>query len=476
MRDLAERLRSIVRQDHGGAAVRRELTYVPDGDAYAGDPGHAARLLGGEPLDERGGCVVIDRVWQADAWHGRRPVGSFMAKPEAPIGLFDARAASAPSWAERVVFFDLETTGLSGGAGTLAFLAGCAWFEDGNLRVRQFFLTAPAGERAMLDALARVFDEATLLVTFNGRTFDIPLMETRWAFHRTAAPTDDLPHFDMLPPARRLWGRRSLRDAASDETVEPSSCSLSALERSVLGFHRIGDVPGFEIPARYFHFLRTGDGGVINGVLDHNRHDLVSLAGVMARALALAEDGPDACHEGIERLALGRLYAGAGQTDRARLCFERAAEDDDRDVRRHALARLAALLGRAGRHDEAAAAWQQVLDLARPALNLSSSTRGHGPLDPATRGCGPDERATRGRGPHDPLTGGRAHGPLERRALEALAIHHEHRARDLAAARQYADGLSRTASGRARQDAAHRLGRIDRKLKGKDAGHRLFTS
>jgi hypothetical protein len=416
-------------------------------------------VLGGEPLDDRGSCVVIDRVWQADEWHGRRPVRSFMARPEAPIGLFDARAASAPSWAERVVFFDLETTGLSGGAGTLAFLAGCAWFEDGNLRVRQFFLTAPAGERAMLDALARVFDEATLLVTFNGRTFDIPLMETRWAFHRTAAPTDDLPHFDMLPPARRLWGRRSLRDAASDEAVEPASCSLTALERSVLGFHRIGDVPGFEMPARYFHFLRTGDGGVIEGVLDHNRHDLVSLAGVMARALALAEDGPDACHEGIERLALGRLYAGAGQMDRARLCFERAAEDDDRDVRRHALARLAALLGRGGRHDEAAAAWQQVLDLARP-----RSTSGMAPSARSMGRLASSERSASGL------------GPLERRAMQALAIHHEHRARDLAAAREYADRLNRSASGRARQDAAHRLGRIDRKLKGKDAGHRLFTS
>jgi uncharacterized protein YprB with RNaseH-like and TPR domain len=108
-------------------------------------------------------------------------------------------------WWRRLVFFDIETTGLSGGAGTLAFLCGVAWFDDEGLRVRQFFLSGPSGEKAMLAGLADVFRDASLLVTYNGRTFDVPLMETRWAFHRAAAPTDGMPHFDMLPPARRLW-------------------------------------------------------------------------------------------------------------------------------------------------------------------------------------------------------------------------------------------------------------------------------
>ena len=119
------------------------------------------------------------------------------------------------------MFFDLETTGLSGGAGTLAFLAGCGWFEGEAFRVRQFFLSSPVGRaRDAAPRSAQIFDEASLLVTFNGRTFDVPLMETRWAFHRTAAPTDDLPHFDMLPPARRLWGRRELR-GSDDEAETP---------------------------------------------------------------------------------------------------------------------------------------------------------------------------------------------------------------------------------------------------------------
>jgi tetratricopeptide (TPR) repeat protein len=282
----------------------------------------------------------------------------------------------------------------------------------------------------MLESLGRIMDDATLLVTFNGRTFDVPLMETRWAFHRSSAATDDLPHFDMLPSARRLWGRREVGDVP-----ERASCTLSALERSVLGFHRVGDVPGLEIPVRYFHFLRTGEARAIEGVLEHNRHDLLSLAGVMSHALSLAREGPEACTEPGEQLALGRLYERVGERDRAMKAFELAAAGDDRELRPHAFARLATLLARLDRHDEAATAWRAVLD----------STRGR-------RG---------------------ASAPLARRATEALAIHHEHRVRDLPAARTYAAQLHADAAGRSQHDAAHRLGRIDRKLATRESKERL---
>ncbi len=190
-------------------------------------------------------------------------------------------------------------------------------------------------------------------MTYNGRSFDVPLMEMRWAFHRTPAPTGALPHFDMLPPARRLWSRR---DGADGE-----GCTLAALERAILGFARAADVPGFEIPARYFHFVRTGETSDIEGILDHNRHDLVSLAGVLAHALWLADEGADACREDSERVALGRLYERAGDVARAEQAFERARSSADPDARRHALSRLAAIFRRAGRHDEAARAWRDVL-------------------------------------------------------------------------------------------------------------------
>ena len=118
-----------------------------------------------------------------------------------------------------MVFFDIETTGLSGGAGTLAFLVGCGWFDDADSRVRQFFLAGPAGERAHARRRSlTILSEASLLVTFNGRTFDVPFMETRWAFHRAAPPTDDAAAFRHA--ARRATAVAPARRGASAPTAD----------------------------------------------------------------------------------------------------------------------------------------------------------------------------------------------------------------------------------------------------------------
>jgi uncharacterized protein YprB with RNaseH-like and TPR domain len=409
MRDLTSRLREIVGRDGAPRAPlepRRELTYVPE------VRGVSERHAGGDEA-----CVVIDERYAAHRSHGRRSIEACAPVADAPLHLFDPRLASSGDWARRVVFFDIETTGLSGGAGTMAFLAGCGWFEPDGFVVRQFFLASPAGERAMLEALAGVFREASLLVTYNGRTFDVPFMEMRWAFHRAPVPTDDVPHFDLLPAARRLWRRR---EAAGD-----AGCSLSTLEGDVLGFHRVGDVPGFEIPARYFQFLRSGDRTVVDGVLEHNRHDLVSLAALMSHALWLASEGPMACREPSERLALGRLYERAGRMEAAAEAYDLAARTDDLSMRCDALVHLAVLHRRARRFDQAAVCWQAVLDTARRRPSLAGAAR---------------------------------------RAAEALAIHHEHRLKDATTARRYAEVLRRGTDGRGEREAVHRLDRLNRKI------------
>jgi uncharacterized protein YprB with RNaseH-like and TPR domain len=418
MRDLTSRLRAIVRTpipDRSGAGdAPRELTYEPElGLTGVMDPEAVADALGGEVRGgEAGRFVAVDRVWDGEAWHGRRQVSSFALDDASRLSFFDPRLEGAPGLAERPVFFDIETTGLSGGAGTVAFLVGCGWFEGASFRVRQFMLAGPAGEAAMLDALAAVFADASLLVTYNGRTFDIPTMETRWAFHRKPSGAEDVPHFDMLPPARRLWGG--------------GDCSLIALERSRLGFFRVGDVPGFEIPGRYFQVLRTGDARVIEDVLEHNRLDLLSLAAVSARALQIAAGGPESCDDAGELAGLGRLCERCGDEDAAIRAYGLAARDADRQTRARTLVRLAILLRRRGRYDEAATAWQGVADAANRQVGLRS---------------------------------------IERHAMRALAIHHEHRAQDLEAARRYAERLEAHADGRHADLARHRLNRIDRKLR-----------
>ena len=183
------------------------------------------------------------------------------------------------------VFLDLETTGLSGGAGTYAFLVGCACFaDDGSFVVRQHLMISPAGEPAMLRAVSAELEAAGALVSFNGKSFDAPMLETRYLFHRLPWPAGGLAHVDALHPSRHFWG-------------DAGGCSLTVLESQVLGARRTGDVSGMEIPARYFQFLRTGDARPLEAVLEHNRLDLLSLAGLTSRLLATAGgrsiDGPE---------------------------------------------------------------------------------------------------------------------------------------------------------------------------------------
>lgn len=433
-KDLSERLRAIVKNAVATTESRaafdapvRELTVEPEVNATsAHDLEGIADALGGRAVVEgNASLVVIDRVYDATQSHGRWPIEASRPRQSAPLDVFDAKTARTPMWASRPVFFDTETTGLSGGAGTIAFLVGLGWFEDDDsFRVRQWLLTSQAGERLLLKQLGAALDEASLLVSYNGRTFDVPLMDMRCAFHRQSSPFDGMPHFDMLPSARKLWSKR---ESAFDLTSADgsSSCSLSTLERDVLGFHRVGDVPGFEIPARYFQFLRTGDHRLLEGVLDHHRHDIVSLAVLMAHGLRLVEHGPDMCRDDHEVVALGQIYERSGDLARAMAAYERASQAPDRYVRAHAFSRLGLLHRRASRHDEAARAWQGVLEAAGGRRSLFR---------------------------------------LERMATEALAIHHEHRANDLDAAKKFAETMKKQVSGRAAADASHRLARLERKL------------
>ncbi len=251
----------------------------------------------------------------------------------------DRRRVGVPT-AGPLLFFDLETTGLSGGAGTLAFLVGCGYFDDDGFHTRQLFLSGYEAEREVLDALTALAGRFGGLVTFNGRTFDVPLIETRYLFHRLESPFADMPHFDMLHPARKLWRRRNIAQPSHRERWsggrpgEGASCALGALEEAILGVERVGDVPGFEIPSRYFHYLRTGDLAPLEPVFEHNRLDLLSLAAITAIAARMAGEGPAGAPTPHEALAMGRIYVRLGRCDEAETCFARAG-----GTRRRALGR-----------------------------------------------------------------------------------------------------------------------------------------
>jgi len=428
--DLTSRLRSIVRPPN---AAPRELTYEPDTGRYEAtiDIDRVADVLGGQVVDNRfGRALIVDRRYESDRFHGTRRVGDCAVADDGALMLLDPTLRPPDGGGSRTLFVDLETTGLSGGAGTVAFLVGCGWFDMGAFQVRQFLLTSHASERALLCAVAECFGATSLLVTYNGKTFDVPVMETRWLFHRMPLPLESVRHFDMLHPARRLWRARldPSREASGD-----GGCRLATLERVLCDVTRVGDIPGMDIPARFFRFLRSGDARPLEPVLEHNRLDLISLAAVCAHAVQLVDEGTPRCRDGAEALALGRVYERAGCVDRAIAAYEHAAADPSAhvDVVLEAIYRLGLRLRRA-----------------RRVLDGQQGTGGHRSALLA---------------------------PLRQYAVEALAIHHEHREKDYEGAKELTLRLldeGDETGVRVKADATrHRLARLEKKIARKSDSH-----
>jgi uncharacterized protein YprB with RNaseH-like and TPR domain len=404
--------------EHGGSTEQDPPYGAPDYDAIAD-------VLDGQ-WQERDGqrYLVVDRMYVPGYRHGSMALADGLPPSDGmwPRLSLLAGASSHPRSVApaQLLFIDLETTGIAGGAGTYAFLVGCGWFAGGTFRIRQFFLSSFTAERALLEAVGDLAADTGAVVSYNGKSFDLPLIETRFALHRLTSPFGEMPHIDMLHPARRMW--RTTDTSAGDMS---SSCRLSTLEQHLCGYVRDGDVAGFEIPARYFRYVHTADPRPLAAVLEHNRLDLISLALVTARAAQLLEDGPAAARTAREALGMGRLYERGGMMSEAKSSFARAIDFDDagEDVRAEALRAFAIIARRLRQYDDAADAWRRV-------LGLTMCPR-----------------------------------PIEREASEALAVHLEHRRRDPASARDFAVRLLESDESLTRRQAAeYRLARIDRKL------------
>jgi len=247
----------------------------------------------------------------------------------------------APDDLRRPLFLDTETTGLSGGTGTVAFLVGLAWRDADGLTLAQYLLRDFNEENALLWAVGQCVNEAGVLVSYNGRCFDWPLLQTRLVMRRAAWPSP--PHVDLLTLARRIF-RPRLPD-----------CALQTIEQAVLDLHRADDLPGSLIPSRYFAWLRDGDPHVLDPVFSHNRQDVLSMALLLARFETVLR-GAGHLHP-LDRFGRARFLETRG--------FHGEAIEEYRQLWRHrpkgtqplmggALGlRLARLLRRQGRWEEA---------------------------------------------------------------------------------------------------------------------------
>ncbi|MGI6239355.1 MAG: ribonuclease H-like domain-containing protein [Christensenellales bacterium] len=212
---------------------------------------------------------------------------------------------------ERCLFLDTETTGLSGGAGTVAFLVGLGTIERGVMTIEQLFMRDYSDEAELLAQLSMRMKDRDCVVTFNGRSFDLPLLRARFTLNRMRE-FPELFDLDLLHPARRAWKLR----------IE--SCRLSNIEEQILGIARVDDLPGAEVPARYFDFLKTGDMGLIDDVLRHNKQDIATLAQLLA-ALAGVYRHPEQQAHALDLFSLGKALERQGESAQARELYRLSA-------------------------------------------------------------------------------------------------------------------------------------------------------
>lgn len=209
------------------------------------------------------------------------------------------------------LFMDTETSGLSGGTGTLVFLIGIGRFTDEGFALTQFFLREPSEEPAYLQALLEEIDDIQVLVTYNGRAFDVPLINNRLTLNYEKKLFGDVTHLDLLMLARKIW-----RDSLP-------SRSLGRIETDILGVSRTEeDIPGWMIPEMYFNYLKTGDARPLRSVFYHNAMDILSLAALLNKtALLLEAPEMSVVDKPIELIAIGKLFEEMGFLDEAVSCY-----------------------------------------------------------------------------------------------------------------------------------------------------------
>jgi uncharacterized protein YprB with RNaseH-like and TPR domain len=261
----------------------------------------------------------LERLYARHKQHGSADIGALAELPENFLDTLSNNeiASSSP---ERWAFLDTETTGLMGGSGTYAFLIGVGRITSEGFRVRQFFMREYAEERSILAALENHLRQFDVLITYNGKSYDQPLLETRYRMTRQKPPFSRLGHLDLLHGARRLWKLRL------------ENCRLVQLEQQILGMLREGDLAGELIPYVYFDFLRSRDATRLVPIFHHNAMDILTLA--CLTAIVPAAFGATDCESlaglgishGADLAGLARWLLAGGEYEQALALFRRAVK------------------------------------------------------------------------------------------------------------------------------------------------------
>ena len=294
-----------------------------------------------------GETFIHEERYAADYAHGRIPITLTSSLGMLAEWVKDERVREMD--VDFFAFLDTETSGMAGGTGTYAFLVGAGRFIEGEFVLQQFFMRDPGEEAALLESLAEFLAPCQALVTYNGKSFDAPLLRTRYILHDIPIPFEDYAHVDLLHLARRLW-----RDRLPSRT-------LKYIEENLMDAPRTSEeVPGYEIPWLYFDYLRTGDVSEMKGIFYHNAMDIVALAAMFSHTAALLHDPFDGrIQHGLDFIAVAKLFEDLGHWDEAAQLYERGLEHSITEADfGAAVKRLSTLQKRRGDLKQAVQLWQ----------------------------------------------------------------------------------------------------------------------
>lgn len=251
----------------------------------------------------------------------------------------------------KTIFLDTETTGLAGGAGTYIFLIGAGYFEGDQFCVRQYFMRDFNEERALLSAVNELLSNFEAIVSYNGKTFDFPLIQSRFIMSGMKLKLDNPGHFDLLYPARRLWKRRL------------ENCSLSTVERDILGVIRENDVPGYLVPEIYFRYLKTKDARALKSVFEHNLQDILSLVALVSRMCFLVEDPLNNTQYGMDIFSIAKMFDEEKRYKQCTHYYTQALKHNLAEEETLEILRLASFAyKRQGEWEDAEKTWKEIIE------------------------------------------------------------------------------------------------------------------
>ncbi len=307
-------------------------------------------VTGEDAATEHGRFFISRSTLKADDFHGHIRVCDFACPGMHSAAILGGSRVLAGLSIEDGMFLDTETTGLAGGTGTFPFLIGLGWFEEGSFITCQLFARDFSEEKAMLTFLNDLASAKRFLVTFNGRAYDLNILSARFILNRSEDVLSGMPHIDLLHPSRRMFGSRL------------ENARLVTIEANVLGVRREGDVPGNEIPRRYFDWLRRRDGRLLEDVFRHNRLDIVSMASLLKHLTDLVEGGSGIAHAHHgDLLSAARLHHERGDLAAAMRMLAPLTGSHLAEVAKGARRSLSLIYKKTNQWDDAAELWKEMI-------------------------------------------------------------------------------------------------------------------